>query len=178
MTKRVSFSELVNPGVDIDFKGQVFEVYGLDFDQIGKVLRNHPSLIVAFKSLKPAEIVDAVFACGPSVVNMIIDMATGVEPGTTGKKRMNAFLQARIVAACIAESIPESEEQLEKFLAELEGMLTRFGVKISISEVMSGVGQKSSSNSSTGDISNQTNTRPVKPSHTSGLGQSGTREKS
>lgn len=128
--KTIGLTDLVQADAIVETKKGNLPVYPLRLAQIANLILRHAGLADAFGSKDPAQIAGAILAHSDSAVNAVLDAATRSKPGTAEKANISGFDEARIIKACVEKTLPEDRDELEKFQADVEGLLTQFGVKI------------------------------------------------
>lgn len=110
-------------------RGEV-SVFALKLGDIASLLMRHPVLIAGFSAGKsdPKVITAAILQSGQAAVSDLIDAATRSEPGTATDQELTAFDEAEILVACIDATLPKDEDRLGKFLADLDGLMSRLGL--------------------------------------------------
>lgn len=105
-------------------------VYPLKLGAIASLLAKHPVLVAGFSVgvADPKVITAAILKSGQTAVSDLIDSATKSPEGTAEAADLTAIDEAEILVACIDATLPKDPERLEKFLVELDNLLTRLGL--------------------------------------------------
>lgn len=114
----------------VSIEGGEIPVYPLTLGAIASLLARHPVLLAGFSAgvADPQVIVASILKSGNTAVCDLIDSATKSPEGTASEVGLTAFDEAEILVACIDATLPKDPERLEKFVAQLDALLTRLGL--------------------------------------------------
>lgn len=128
--KTIGLADLAQSSPVVETSMGNLPVYPLRLAQIANLILRHAGLADAFGSKDPAKIAGAILGHSESAVNAVLEAATRSKPGTAEDLDIHPLDEAKIIKACIENTLPRDKDELGKFQADVESLLTRFGLTI------------------------------------------------